>query len=103
MALRDILADAISKADDLSNTLQGWAGMPGDLLKEFTDDQLKDALEDRGFSVYDEDESPVQDVDTAVDALLNYYMPGASAGAQIQLTERIKAALVELGVSEGVI
>lgn len=103
MALRDILADALSKADDLSNTLQGWADEPGDLLNEFTDAQLKDALEDRGFSVYDEDEPPVQDVDTAADALLKHYMPGASAGAQIQLTERIKAALVELGVSEGVI
>ena len=74
-----------------------------DALEEFTDAQLQEELEDRGFSVYDEDETPIQDVEGAADALLKRYVPEASAGAQIQLTERIKAALVELGVSKGVI
>lgn len=74
-----------------------------DALEKFTDDQLKDALEDRGFSVYAEDESPINDVEDAADALLKCYVPGASLGDNMQLTEKIKAALVELGVSEGVI
>lgn len=73
-----------------------------DALKEFTDGQLKEELEDRGFSVYDEDEDAL-DADTAADMLLKCYIPGASAGDHMQLTERIKAALVELGASEGAI
>lgn len=97
------MQDAVDKAEELLESLRGWRDNPDDALEAFTDDQLKDALEDRGFSVYAEDESPVKDVDDAVQGLLGAYMPKASLGDNMQLTEKIKAALVELGVSEGVI
>lgn len=97
------MQDAVDKAEELLESLRGWRDNPDDALEAFTDDQLKDILEDHGFSVYAKDESPIKDVDDAVQGLLGAYMPKASLGDNMQLTTKIKAALVELGVSEGVI